>query len=120
MNYKLGRIKWIEQEYSWPLDGSRNGPNEWAQRRPAHRNDEDGAEAAAPPGPLEHVPRGVPGLRRSPAGSRRRRRGSCGERVPVDDNGAGIGGDLAVGELVGGGPVHVSRGRWAESITWAV
>jgi hypothetical protein len=77
MNYKLGRIKWIEQEYSWPLDGSRNGPNEWAQRRPAHRNDEDGAEAAAPPGPLEHVPRGVPGLRRSPAGSRRRRRGSC-------------------------------------------
>lgn len=29
-----------------------------------HRDDEDGAEAAAPPGPLEQVPRGVP--RRAP------------------------------------------------------
>jgi hypothetical protein len=119
MNYKLGRIKWIEQEYSWPLDGSRNGPNggqltemtRTARRPlplPVHSSTsraEFRDSAGAPRGAEDAVAEAAQ---------------HCGERVPVDDNGAGIGGDLAVGELVGGGPVHVSRGRWAESITWAV
>lgn len=110
----------------------RMGPN-----APAHRDDEDGAEAAAPPGPLEQVLRRVPGRRpqarrglagRGPEQPQQRRVPAAGaclgaedaieevaehrrERVLVDVHRAGVGGDLAVGELVGGGPVHVGEER---------
>jgi hypothetical protein len=106
----------------------------------AHRDDEDGPEAAAAPGPLEQVPRRVPGRplqtrcglagRRAeppqqwlvPAAGARRGADDAveeaaqhpGERVLVNNHGAGAGGGVAVG-----GPVHVSRGGgvWSQ---WGV